>query len=34
MSRPKCYFDIDIGGEAAGKIVFELYNDITPKTCG
>ena len=33
MSRPKCFFDIDIGGKPAGRIVFELYSDITPKTC-
>ena len=33
MSRPRCYFDISIGGQNAGRIVFELYSDITPKTC-
>ena len=32
MSRPKVFFDVSIGGKPAGKIVFELYNDITPKT--
>jgi len=26
------FFDIDIGGEAAGRITFELYSDIVPKT--
>uniref|UniRef100_UPI00358F2028 probable inactive peptidyl-prolyl cis-trans isomerase-like 6 n=1 Tax=Myxine glutinosa TaxID=7769 RepID=UPI00358F2028 len=25
--------DIDIGGDPAGKIVFELFTDICPKTC-
>ena len=33
MSRPKCYFDILINGQNAGRIVFSLFTDITPKTC-
>jgi cyclophilin family peptidyl-prolyl cis-trans isomerase len=32
MSRPRTFFDITIGGKPAGRIVFELYSDITPKT--
>src|SRR3954465_6799571 len=32
MSRPKVFFDITIGGQAAGRVSFELYNDIVPKT--
>jgi peptidyl-prolyl isomerase D len=32
-SRALCFFDISIGGVDAGRVVFELYNDITPKTC-
>ncbi|MFJ4832815.1 peptidylprolyl isomerase [Streptomyces sp. NPDC088747] len=28
----KVYFDISIGGEAAGRIVFDLYDDVVPKT--
>lgn len=32
MSRPRTYFDVSIGGAPAGRIVFELYSDITPKT--
>lgn len=28
------YFDIDIGGEKAGRIVFELSADVVPKTAG
>lgn len=32
MARPKVFFDITIGGKASGRIVFELYNDIVPKT--
>ncbi|GIZ42750.1 hypothetical protein CKM354_000600800 [Cercospora kikuchii] len=30
--RSKVFFDISIGGKPAGKVVFELYNDIVPKT--
>ncbi|KAI0826007.1 peptidyl-prolyl cis-trans isomerase [Irpex lacteus] len=30
--RPITYFDISIGGRPAGRIVFQLYNDIVPKT--
>ncbi|CAD5212161.1 unnamed protein product [Bursaphelenchus okinawaensis] len=32
MSRPKVFFDVTVGGQSAGRIVFELYNDIVPKT--
>ncbi|WPH03939.1 Peptidyl-prolyl cis-trans isomerase [Acrodontium crateriforme] len=31
-TRPRVFFDITIGGAPAGKVVFELYNDIVPKT--
>jgi len=31
MSRPRCFFDISIDNNNAGRIVFELYNDINPK---
>ncbi len=31
-ARPKCYFDISIGGQRAGRVVFALYADIVPKT--
>ncbi|KAF2787903.1 peptidyl-prolyl cis-trans isomerase 1 [Melanomma pulvis-pyrius CBS 109.77] len=30
--RPRVFFDITIGGTKAGRVVFELYNDIVPKT--
>ena len=28
----KCFFDISIGGKKEGRIVFELFSDIVPKT--
>ena len=31
-SNPKVYFDISIGGEAQGRITFELFKDTVPKT--
>ena len=30
--RPYVFFDITIGGRSAGRIVMQLYQDITPKT--
>jgi len=30
---PQVFFDITIGGEPAGRIVFQLRADVTPKTC-
>lgn len=32
MNRPKVFFDITIGKNKVGKIIFSLYNDITPIT--
>eukprot|EP00954_Amorphochlora_amoebiformis_P005150 405462-Amorphochlora_amoeboformis.AAC.1 len=31
--RPKVFFDINIGGKPAGRMVFELFKDSCPKTC-
>jgi cyclophilin family peptidyl-prolyl cis-trans isomerase len=31
-SNPTVFFDIEIGGEAAGRITFELFADVVPKT--
>jgi len=30
--NPKVFFDIEIGGEPAGKVVMELFSDTVPKT--
>ena len=32
MSNPKVYLDIDIAGKPAGRIVCELFADVTPRT--
>lgn len=31
-TRSRVFFDISIGNKPAGRVAFELYNDIVPKT--
>ncbi|KAL1513813.1 hypothetical protein ABEB36_003168 [Hypothenemus hampei] len=31
--RARCFFDVAVGGLSSGRIVFELFTDIAPKTC-
>lgn len=31
--RSRCFFDVSIGGLQSGRIVFELFTDVVPKTC-
>lgn len=31
-TNPRVFLDVDIGGERAGRIVFELFADVTPRT--
>lgn len=33
VDNPRCFFDISLGGLQSGRIVFELFSDVVPKTC-
>ncbi|KAK6293322.1 hypothetical protein J4Q44_G00368230 [Coregonus suidteri] len=30
--RPQCYFDVEINREPVGRIVYQLFSDVCPKT--
>ncbi|XP_060081903.1 peptidyl-prolyl cis-trans isomerase G-like [Ylistrum balloti] len=31
--KPRCFLDVEIGGQSVGRIIVELFSDVTPKTC-
>ena len=33
VKRPRCFFDVTIGGIPVGRVVMQLYADLCPKTC-
>jgi cyclophilin family peptidyl-prolyl cis-trans isomerase len=32
MNRPRTFFDVTADGKPLGRITFELFNDVVPKT--
>lgn len=32
IENPRVFFDVSIGGEAAGRVVIELRKDVAPRT--
>lgn len=30
---PRVFFDVEVGGLAIGRVVFQLFNDLCPITC-
>ena len=32
MANPVVFFDMEIGGTPAGRVTFELYKDVVPRT--
>jgi hypothetical protein len=32
MANPQVYFDIEINGKSEGRVTFELFADVVPKT--
>ncbi|XP_073438282.1 NK-tumor recognition protein isoform X2 [Dendrobates tinctorius] len=32
-ARPQCFFNVEINREPVGRIVFQLFSDVCPKTC-
>nr|XP_056713184.1 NK-tumor recognition protein isoform X2 [Euleptes europaea] len=33
QDRPQCFFDIEINRESVGRIIFQLFSDVCPRTC-
>ena len=34
MKNPLVFFDLDVAGKPLGRVTFELYADVVPKTAG
>lgn len=32
QQRSRVFFDVTVGGKAAGRVTFELYDDVVPRT--
>ncbi|KAM3928265.1 NK-tumor recognition protein isoform 1-T1 [Leptodactylus fuscus] len=32
-TRPQCFFDVEVNREPIGRIIFQLFSDVCPKTC-
>lgn len=33
QQRTRCFFDIEFNNQPVGRIIFELFNDLCPRTC-
>ena len=31
--RTRCFFDVEFNGHPVGRIIFELFNELCPRTC-
>lgn len=31
--RTRCFFDVEFNGHPVGRVVFELFNELCPRTC-
>lgn len=31
-NRPLCFFDLEVDGIHEGRLIFQLYNDLAPRT--
>ncbi len=33
VARQRVFFEVEFGGRSAGRVEFELFNDVLPRTC-
>lgn len=33
QQRTRCFFDIEFNNQPVGRVIFELFNDLCPRTC-